>query len=226
MIPLLRALAQFDDPAFTGVLLRSVGLALLSFVAIGAACAWGVQTLLHASGWTGWLVGLLSTAGTALLALWLFLPTAMLIATLYIERIASAVDRRWYPGLPPPNGAALSIQLWDSLALAGRVLLLNLVAVVLALGIPGVGLFLGWFISGWAFGRGLFVAVAMRRMGLLQARAAYAALRGPVLLQGVLMAFAGSIPGVNLLVPIVGTAVMVHVLNVALMGARHTGVRS
>jgi len=220
MTPLLRALAQFDDPAFTGVLLRSVGLALLSFVAIGAACAWSVQTLLHASGWTGWLVGLLSTTGTALLALWLFLPTAMLIATLYIERIARAVDQRWYPGLPPPNGAALSIQLWDGLALAGRVLLLNLVALVLALGIPGIGLFLGWLISGWALGRGLFVAVAMRRMGLLQARAAYAALRGPVLLQGVLMAFAGSIPGVNLLVPIVGTAVMVHVLNTALVGAR------
>jgi len=122
--------------------------------------------------------------------------------------------------LPPPNGAALSIQLWDGLALAGRVLLLNLVALVLALGIPGIGLLLGWLISGWALGRGLFVAVAMRRMGLLQARAAYAALRGPVLLQGVLMAFAGSIPGVNLLVPIVGTAVMVHVLNTALVGAR------
>ncbi len=220
MTPLLRALGQFDDPAFTGVLLRSVALALLSFLAIGAACAWGVQALLHASGWTGWLVGLLSTAGTALLALWLFLPTAMLIATLYIERIARAVDQRWYPGLPPPNGAALSVQLWDGVALAGRVLALNLVALVLALGIPGIGLFLGWLISGWAFGRGLFVAVAMRRMGLLQARSAYAALRAPVLLQGVLLAFAGSIPGLNLLVPIVGTAVMVHVLNAALVSAR------
>lgn len=213
MTPLLRALAQFDDPAFIGVLLRSVGLAILSFIAIAAASTWAVQSLLHASGWTGWLVGLVSTAGTALIALWLFLPTAMLIATLYIERISRAVDRRWYPQLPPPNGAALSVQLWDGVALAGRVLLLNLVALVVALAVPGVGLLLGWLISGWAFGRGLFVAVAMRRMGLLQARAAYAELRLPVIGQGVLLAFAGSVPGVNLLVPIVGTAIMVHVLN-------------
>ena len=53
----------------------------------------------------------------------------------------------------------------------------------------------------------------MRRMGRPDALRRYARLRLPVLAQGVALALAGSVPGLNLLVPVVGTAAMVHVLN-------------
>ncbi len=93
-------------------------------------------------------------------------------------------------------------------------LLLNAVAVLLALlPIPGVGLVLAILVSGWAIGRGLFVAVAMRRMGRRQAQVLYRRHRLPVLVPGMLLAVAATVPGVNLLVPVVGTAAMVHVLN-------------
>jgi len=93
------------------------------------------------------------------------------------------------------------------------VLALQLVALVLAVLLPGVGLVLGWLVAGWAIGRGLFMGVAMRRMGRPEALRRYASQRLPVLAQGVMLALAGSVPGLNLLVPVVGTAVMVHVLN-------------
>ena len=83
------------------------------------------------------------------------------------------MDRRHYPYLPPPSPAALPAQLWDGLALGLRVLALNAVSVVLALLLPGVGLVLAVLISGWAIGRGLFVAVAMRRMGRGEAQMLY-----------------------------------------------------
>ncbi len=219
MTPLLLALGQLDDPAWFGVLARSIGLALLAYALLLLGSVWGVGAALAAVHWPGWLAAVVGTAGVALLAVWLFLPTVLLISTLYIDRIAQAVDRRHYPGLPPPRPAALAAQLWDGLALAGGVLALNAVALLLALLLPGVGLALALLVSGWAIGRGLFVAVAMRRMGRLDAHALYRSRRGAVLLPGVLLAAAAAVPGVNLLVPIVGTAAMVHVLNRALLRA-------
>ena len=197
-----------------GVLIRSVALALLAYGLLLAGGFWSIHALLGWAHWPAWLAAILGTVGVALLAFWLFLPSVLLIATLYIDRIAAAVDRRHYRYLPPPKAAALASQLADGAALAVRVLLLNGVALLLALlPIPGVGLALAILISGWAIGRGLFVAVAMRRMGRLPAQALYRRRRLAVLVPGLLLAIAASVPGLNLLVPLVGTAAMVHVLN-------------
>ena len=189
------------------------GWRLLAYGLLLAASIWGIHAALALVHWPGWIAGLLGTVGVLLLAFWLFLPTVMLIATLFIERVARAVDHRHYPYLPPPNPAALPVQLWDGLALTVQVLLLNAVAVVLALLLPGIGLVLAIVISGWAIGRGLFVAVAMRRMGRADAQALYRRHRLSVLLPGLVLAAAATLPGLNLIVPIVGTATMVHVLN-------------
>ncbi len=213
MKALLLGLAQLDDPACAGVLVRSVGLALVAYVALLAGSIWGIREALAMVHWPAWIAAILGTVGVVLLAFWLFLPTVMLIATLFIERVARAVDRRHYPFLPPPSPAALPAQLWDGLALALQVLLLNAVAVVLALLVPGIGLVLAIVVSGWAIGRGLFVAVAMRRMGRAAAQALYRRNRFAVLLPGLVLAAAATLPGLNLIVPIVGTATMVHVLN-------------
>ncbi len=216
MTALLLAIGQMDDPACFGVLARSVGLALLAYALLLLGSVWGLHAALAAAHWPAWLAALFGAVGVALLGFWLFLPTVLLISTLYIDRIAQAVDQRYYPGLPQPRPAALAAQLWDGAALAGGVLLLNAVALLLAVLLPGVGLALALLVSGWAIGRGLFVAVAMRRMSRLDAHALYRSRRGAVLLPGVALAAAAAVPGVNLLVPVVGAAAMVHVLNRAL----------
>lgn len=213
MRALLLAIGQLDDPACSGVLARSVTLALVAYAGLLALGIWGIRYLLASVQWAGWIAGVVGTLGVALLAFWLFLPTVLLIATLFIERIAAAVDRRHYPTLPPPSPAALHAQLWDGLALAGQVLVLNAVSVVAALLLPGIGLAIAILISGWAIGRGLFVAVAMRRMSRAEAQGCYRHNRIAVLVPGLLLAAAALVPGLNLLVPIVGTAAMVHVLN-------------
>ncbi len=214
MKALLLGIAQLDDPACLGVLVRSLVAALVAYLALLAVSIWGIHAVLATMNWPGWLAALLGTVGVMLGAFWLFLPTVMVIAALYMERVARAVDARHYPYLPPTTPAALPAQLWEAVALAGQILLLNAAALLLALlPIPGVGLALAIGVSGWAIGRGLFVAVAMRRMGRRQAQSLYRSRRWAVLLPGMLLAVAAGIPGVNLLVPVVGTAAMVHVLN-------------
>jgi uncharacterized protein involved in cysteine biosynthesis len=218
--PLARALAQFDDRIFLGVLLRCIAWSAACFILLHLALFWAVHRMLDLHGWIGWAADMLGGIGASLLALWLFLPVAAIIGTLYIDRIARAVERRYYPYLPPACGASLGAQLWDAISIGLRILLLNLLALVLALILPGIGLVLAWAIGGYAIGRGLFVAVAMRRMPRPAAEAAYRHARPVVLAQGCILALAGAVPLLNLLIPLVGTAAMVHVLDLAMTGHR------
>jgi uncharacterized protein involved in cysteine biosynthesis len=215
LMPPLRAINQLDDPAFLGVVLRSVAWTLLAFLGLAALLSWGATAAAQSWGprWTEWLGYATGPVGASLLALFLFLPIASVIATLFVDRIAEAVERRYYPGLPPARPAPLSQQLWDGVVLGLQVLAMQLVALVLSLLLPGVGLALGWLVTAWAIGRGLFVAVAMRRMNRGAARAVYRQRRFAVVAQGGLMAALGLIPVLNLVAPVLGTAALVHVLQ-------------
>jgi len=211
--PPMRALAQLDDPVLLGVLGRSLLWAALAFLLLAAGVFWGVHHLLANHGWWTWLASLLGGAGALVLSLWLFLPLAAAIATIFADRVADAVERRFYPGLPPPRPAPFAAQAWDGVALGLRVLALQVLALLLALALPGVGALLGWAIAAWAIGRGLFVAVAMRRMDRASATALYRRRRPAVLLQGGLMSAGTMLPVLNLLLPVLGPAAMVHVLH-------------
>ncbi|HME27453.1 MAG TPA: EI24 domain-containing protein [Acetobacteraceae bacterium] len=215
--PIARALGQLDDSVFLGVLLRSLLWSAACFVALHVAAIWAVHRLLDLHGWIGWVADLLGGIGASLVALWLFLPVAAIIGTLYIDRIAHAVERRYYPTLPAARGAPIASQIWDAIGIAARILLLNVLALIAALFLPGAGLVLVWLIGGYTIGRGLFDAVAMRRMPRPAARMVYARVRLAILTQGCILALAGYVPILNLLIPVIGTAAMVHVLDQAMM---------
>src|SRR6202012_2214062 len=100
--PFIRAVSQFDDPTFRGVLLRSLAWSIACFAALHVGA----------------------------------------VGTMYFDRIAQSVERRFYPWLPAPNGASFIEQAWDGVAVGLQVLALNIVALILALILPGVGLIL------------------------------------------------------------------------------------
>lgn len=224
--PAIRAWSQLDDPVFLGVVLRSVGWTVLSFIALAellsvggheAALDWGANLNWsrdpEPAEWLGWLGYAAGPIGAGLLALVLFLPLACVIATLFLDRVAVAVERAWYPEIVQVAPAPFSHQLWDGLELGLKVLLLQLLALLLSLVLPGVGLLLGWFIAAWAIGRGLFVQVAMRHMGRREAMMLCRQRMGAVLAQGGWVAALALVPVANLMAPILGTAALVHVLN-------------
>ena len=218
LTPVSRAVAQLDDPAFLAVALRSAAWSAAAFALLAVGAAWGVHAgvvALHGAGWLGWLVGTLGGLGAALLSLWLFVPIAAVIATLYCDRIAIAVERRFYPMDPPGRTAPWGEQASEAWSLGVRVLGLQLATLVLGILLPGIGSLLGWLVAAFAVGRGLFVAVAMRRMDRPAALALYARLRLAVLAQGGLVVAASLVPVVNLVAPVLGIAVMVHLLHLA-----------
>jgi CysZ protein len=209
--PLFRALAQLNDRVFLGVVWRSLLLSLVAFAGLLAGSVWLVQFWAAQGGWLGWFVGLLGGIAVLLMAIWFYVPVALLIATFYLDRIAGAVERRYYPGMPPPIGAPLAEQGWDGVVLAGQVLVLQVATLIASVLLPGVGLVLGYCVTGWAIGRGLFVGVAMRRMSRPDALAFYRRRWLAAVVPGIALALASSLPPLNLLVPVVGIAAMVHV---------------
>lgn len=212
LAPPMRAFAQLDDPVFLGVVGRSVLWALAAFLALAVLLGRGADALLAGH---PVLAGLLGGIGALVLAFYFFLPLASVIAMLFVDRVANAVERRWYPGLPPAQAASLAAQAWDGVALGLRVFVWQLAALVVSLIPPlaPIAAPLGWLIAAWAVGRGLFVAVAMRRMARPQATALYRRQRAAVVGQGALIALGSIVPGINLLVPVLGTAALVHVLH-------------
>jgi CysZ protein len=211
LLPLSRAVEQLGDARLLRVLALSLLLAAAAFLGCFFLGAWLLHAVIGRQTW--WPAGLLGAVGAALLAFFLYVPVAAGIAALFADSIAAAVERRWYPGLPRPQGAALAVQAWDGVALGLRVLLAQVAALVFALLLPGIGLPLGWAISAWSLGRGLYVMVAMRRRPREAAIAEYARCRGLVLLQGAALTALSLLPVVNLLVPVLGIAAMVHVAS-------------
>lgn len=211
--PFLKAVAQLDDRAFLSVVLQSVLWSALAFMLLAGAMGWEARAVAEAHGWLGWLGSLLGVAGAAVLTLLLFVPLATAIAAMFSDKVAAAVEYRHYPALPTPRPAYLAAQAWDGVALGLRVLGMQLVALLLSLLLPGLGVALGWLVAAWAMGRGLFVAVAMRHMSRAEALAAYRGRRLPVLAQGGLMVAASLVPVLNLLAPVLGVAALVHVLH-------------
>ena len=210
--PLIRAVSQLDDRVFLGVTLRSLVLSLVSFVGLMALSFWLLEQWVGQGGWLGWVAGLLGGLGVLLAAVWLFVPVALLIATLYVHQVSDAVERRYYPFQPPARPASWAEQGWDGLVLALQVGLLQIAALIASVTLPGVGVVLGVVVTGWAIGRGLFVSVAMRRMGRPAALEAYRQRRGAVIVPGIALALLSMVPPLNLLVPVLGIATMVHVL--------------
>jgi uncharacterized protein involved in cysteine biosynthesis len=219
LTPMARAIAQLGDRAFTAVVLRCLAWSAICFIALHVLAVWLVQRVLQWHSPLSWAGDLLATAGAMLVTLWLFLPLAAAISTCYLNRIAAAVERRYYPSLPPAEGASVAAQAWDSIVLCARILTFSLISFALVLIVPGAGIVLAWAIAAYALGRGLFVAVSMRRMPRADADALYRRFRWQILAQGGLMAAAAWLPVVNLLIPLLGTAAMVHVLDDALSGA-------
>jgi uncharacterized protein involved in cysteine biosynthesis len=200
--------------------MHSVVWSLLAFVLLTVGVFYEAHALLAQYGWLGRLAGFAGAIASAIASLWLFLPLATAIASLFVTRITNAVEARWYPGTPPGTPATLASQISDSIGLGLRVLAMQAVALFATLIPPHfTGLALGWLVASWAVGRGLFVPVAMMRMDRATALRLYRSQRTSVVFQGALMTAAGLVPVLNLLAPVLGTAAMVHVLHRAMREA-------
>lgn len=211
---LLKTLRQLPDPRFLRVLGLSIVLAALLFAGLLAAVAWSLASFaLFQWGWLETLVDLLGGLAALLIAILLFPGVAIAIQGLFLERIASAVESRYYPDRPEPRSQSWTEQLVLGVRLAATVVIVNLLALPLYLGlsfVPPLNLALFYLINGFLLGREYFEIVATRRVPPREALRLRHALRGKVWLMGAVIAFLFSVPLLNLAAPVLGTALMLH----------------
>jgi CysZ protein len=209
---LLLGLRQLADPAIQRLLLRCVLLTLATLVALIV----GVAALLFGLDLTGltWLDPILATAGSALVLVlaWLLFPIVVaLILGLFAEDVIRAVERRYYPGLPPATGMSLVDQTYAGARFVVVALLLNLLILPFYL-LPGANLPIYLGLNGYLLGREYFELVAGQRLRLRELARLRRQQRGRLWLAGVAIAAMLIIPVFNLVAPVVAIAFMVHVV--------------
>jgi CysZ protein len=205
------ALRQAFSPPFRGVLLKTIGLAILLLVVLGAALQAGLARLVMLDNAAmDWAAAIASALGI-LVALFFAMPAVIsLIAGFFLDEIAGEVERTYYPADVPGREQPLGRSLLMAVKFSALVLMVNLGALLLAL-IPGVNLMVWWLANGYLLGREYFELAAMRFMTPEMARALRRRHRGRVFFGGLMIAGMLAIPIVNLATPLVATAFMVHV---------------
>jgi CysZ protein len=211
---LCRAISALAMPPLQRVVALSLALAVLTF-----ALLWfGIAGILYDTAFFGWrplnwLLDLLG--GLAGLALtWLLFPAVVtLIMSLFLDRVAVAVEACDYPGRGPPRRQPIGEILRTMLRLTGLTLLLNLLALPIYLLIPGINFFLFFVVNGYLLGRGYFEVVSLRRLDAAATRAVRNRFGLRVFLGGVVIAGLFALPLINLVAPVIATAFMLHIFE-------------
>jgi uncharacterized protein involved in cysteine biosynthesis len=207
---LWKALGDLSDPAIRRVLWRAPLLALLVLGLLWGAVAMALQgtRLLEwelADSFLDLFGGL-----AALIIVWLMFPIVLgAIAGLFLDTVASAVERRHYPDLETVRSPSLLEEVGVGLRFAGIGIALNLLSLPLYL-VPPLIPFVFSGLNGYLLGREYFEFVAHRRLKAAAARELWKQKRGGLMSAGVLLALLSGLPVINLLVPVFGTAFLVH----------------
>lgn len=217
-----KALGQLSDPRFLRVVLFGIALAVALLIGVYAGFLWLIETFSPGTveipliGPVGGLDTLLGW-GSALLMLglsvFLMMPVASAFSGLFLEDVASAVEDRHYPGLPPVARISLMDNLIDTANFMGLIIAVNVVALLLyAVSGPFIPLVF-WGLNGLLLGREYFTLTATRRIGRTAAKALRRQHWGKIWIAGTLMAAPLSIPLINLIIPVLGVATFTHLFH-------------
>ena len=218
----LKALGQLPDPRFRRVLWLGIGLTIALLVVAYAGILWLIQATtgsgvsLPGVGEVTWLGDLLSWGSLGimiLLSVFLMVPVASAITSLFLDDVAQAVEDVHYPHLP----AVPRVPFWDGLRdtvnFLGVLIAANLLAIIAYVMLPFLSLFIFYALNGFLLGREYFQVAAMRRIGREAAKELRKQNAGQIWLAGCLMAVPLSFPLINLFVPILGAATFTHLYH-------------
>ncbi|PUB12163.1 EI24 domain-containing protein [Yoonia sediminilitoris] len=218
----LKAIGQLPDRRFQSVLWRGIGLTIALLFGIYALLLQLVQWLTDAPisipfvGEITWLGDLLSWGSLGfvlILSIFLMVPVASAITSLFLDEVAQAVEEKHYPTLPPAPPVTFAQGLKDSVNFMGVLIAANIGAFILYALLPWAAIFIFFGLNGYLLGREYFQLAAMRRIGRDGAKALRKQYSGTIWVAGCLMAVPLAFPLVNLFIPILGAATFTHLFH-------------
>lgn len=222
-----KSFGQLDDPKIRSLM----GWSALASAALLVGLVIGIKWLLAGLrlfnwSWLNTAVEWVGSLGGVVLALLLFPAVLSIVMSIFLDLVAEAVDARHYPHLPKAPGQGLWAGLWTGIRFAlmmiGVNLLLLIVWAVLAITVVLAPLVpvLFFTVNGYLVGRDYFESAAFRRHPPSTVKALRQAYLGRLWLAGIIIALMASVPILNLIAPLIGTALMVHVAHEAAARAK------
>lgn len=217
-----KAVSQLPDPRFRRVMLLGIGLTVALLVSTYAVLLWVIQTATSDGvsipwignvGWIGDLLSWGSLGAMIVLSVFLMVPVASAITSLFLDDVAQAVEDVHYPHLPQIPRSNFWEGLKDTVNFLGVLIAANVAAFIIYALLPFYALPIFFALNGYLLGREYFQIVAMRRIGRENAKTLRRKHSGKIWLAGCLMALPLSIPLLNLVIPILGAATFTHLYH-------------
>ena len=212
-----KAIAQLSDPAMRRVIWRTLLLAILAYVIVWTISWFAIWSFTYVGiHWLDSTIKWLGGFAVTFLSLLLFPATFGMIVSVFLEEIADIVEARHYPRLGKAPGIPVWIGIVSGLKfflLTVAINLLLLPVYIVAMFFAGAGLVLAWLVNGWLIGNEYCEQVALRRLPPAEVKAWRKANSGRVWMTGIPIAILATVPFLNLLAPVIGCAMMVHVVQ-------------
>ena len=209
------AAREVFSPALRGILWKSIGLtlALLALVWLGLTRLVDYLLTNHSlsadypivDGFAFFLVG----AGLLIALVYLLPAVTAVVAGYFLDDVAEVVERQDYPADRPGAALPFGKAILYGLRFAGLSLLVNLVALLLFF-IPGINIAAFFVANAYLLGREYFELAAGRFWPAEDVTRLRMEHRGTVLAAGAVLAGLVLVPVLNLITPIFGAAMMVH----------------
>ena len=210
-----RALATLFDRRFVGLVLWTLVATAVLFVALFAGIEY---VLFHMPPIAGYpqINTFLELATPFILILMVFLlgaPVAAMVGSLFIDGIAERVDKYFYPNDPKAPGTPVATGIGEMFRLVGLSLLINVAMLPVDVGIPGIAEVVTILANGWLFGREFFELASLRHLPRKDSDALRRRHAGKIYGAGLLIAVLTVIPGIDLIAPFFGAALMAHLFK-------------
>ncbi|MDI4665886.1 sulfate transporter family protein [Xanthobacter autotrophicus] len=207
----LEAFRQSFSPLLRGLLLKSMALAALLLVGLAIGLEAVLTHFVHVPSypWVETTLAIIAGFGLVFGIIYLMPAVSSLVAGLFLDDVAERVEQASYPADPPGRPQPVLRSLLYSLRFFGVVLAVNLAALLLLL-VPGVNIVIFYVANAYLISREYFELAAMRYRTPEEARRLRQAHAVQVFVAGLLIAPILFVPILNLILPVFGTAFMVH----------------
>lgn len=213
-----KAFGDLGDPRMRSILWQTIGLSIITAMLLWSGLSWLLSSteligdVPIVGGWLETAVDWLGSVAVFVLVVLLMPAFLGLYASFYIEAICRAVEARHYPHLQPPRNQSIMEAIIIGLKFGVLLIAFNLLLLVFIF-FPPIYVVAGWAVNGHLLGREYLEMVGFRRMDPRHLRDYRLKKRSPIFMSGLMLAVVASIPVVNLILPLFGTAMMLHVFE-------------
>jgi CysZ protein len=137
-------------------------------------------------------------------------PVAALFASLYLDKVADAIEARSYASDPKAPGTSFATGLGAGIRLAGLILVADLLLLPADAFLPGVGQVATIVVNGFLLGREYFELAALRHVSRNAADALRKRNAARIFGGGLIISVLTVVPFADFFAPLFGAALMVH----------------